>query len=81
MVSLEGPGKLGLRYLLLDPTTGEVVITGDAVAGPGSGEFVVNLSSGTTSGLFPGLYKMSFAAFSDAIALVADRTVDVEVSR
>ena len=80
-VTLEGPGTLGLRYLLLDPTTGEVIVTGDAETGPGSGEFVVNLSSGTTSGLFPGLYKMSFAAFSDAIALVADRSVDVEVTR
>jgi peptide/nickel transport system substrate-binding protein len=77
--SVKGPGRLGLRYLLVDPSTRSVVTTGEARPGTGEGEFVVSLPAELTTKLFPGLYQMSLVAYSDSIAFVVDRTVDIDV--
>lgn len=79
-VSVNGPGTLGLKYLLLDPATRTVVTQGEARPSNNKGDFVVMLSSSLTNNLFPGLYQMSFVAYSDELALVVDRTVDVDVA-
>lgn len=79
-VTVTGEGALGLRYLLLDPATGSVVQQGAADAGPTPGSFVVRVPAEVTGQLFPGLYRLSLAASSDATALITERTVDVEVT-
>lgn len=79
-VAVSGEGTLGLRYLLLDPATGTVVQQGAAEPGATPGTFVVRLPAEVTGQLFPGLYRLSLAASSDAIALITERTVDVEVT-
>jgi peptide/nickel transport system substrate-binding protein len=79
-VTVTGEGTLALRYLLLDPATGSVVQQGEAEAGATPGTFVVRLPAEVTGQLFPGLYRLSLAASSDATALITERTVDVEVT-
>ncbi len=79
-VTVTGEGTLALTYLLLDPATGTVVQQGSADPGATPGTFVVTLPAEVTGQLFPGLYRLSLAASSDATALITERTVDVEVT-
>ena len=77
-VTVEGPGALGLRYILLDPATGAIVKSGEA-EGSG-GDFIVRLDSQTTADLAPGLYNLFLAAFSDQVAALTERKVDLDVT-
>ena len=79
-VSVEGPGTLALRYLLVDPATAVVVVSGDATPGAEAGSFTVDISADVTATLFPGLYQLYLAASSDEVALVSERQVDLEVT-
>ena len=78
-VQVTGTGRLGLRYLLLDPGTRDVVMMGEATAGSSPGRFRVSIPRDVTSELFPGLYELSLVAYSDSVALVVERIVDVDV--
>jgi peptide/nickel transport system substrate-binding protein len=77
-VDLTGPGVLGLQYLLVDPATGKVLNKG--VAASEGGGFTVTLEAATTGQLLPGLYQLFLAAFSDEVASLTERRVDLEVS-
>jgi peptide/nickel transport system substrate-binding protein len=79
-VTVEGPGTIGLRYLLIDPAAGTVVTSGEAEPGSTPGTFSVPLTADVTGTLFPGPYRLSLAAWSDAVALVSERQVDLEVT-
>jgi peptide/nickel transport system substrate-binding protein len=74
-VQVEGPGELGVRYLLLDATTGELVGEGDAEAAGGDGRFSVRLGGE----LDAGLHRLHLAAHTDAVAIVVERSADLEV--
>jgi len=76
-VSLRGPGKLALRYLLFDPATGSVLQVGDAEPVNDS-EFVISLRAEDTARLQPGLYQLLLAAYSDELAQMVERRVDLE---
>ena len=78
--SVSGPGTLGLRYLLLDPALGEVILSGPADAGANEGEFSVTIPAEITGSLFPGFYELFLAADTDALAQVTERRVDLEVT-
>jgi peptide/nickel transport system substrate-binding protein len=78
-VTVEGPGTVALRYLLLDPAQGSVVTQGEATPGDG-GTFSVSIGGDVTGALFPGPYQLYLAASSDGIARVTERRVDVEVT-
>ena len=56
-VTVEGPGTLALKYLLVDPATGQVVVSGDATPGATAGTFTVDIGADVTGTLFPGLYR------------------------
>lgn len=77
-VTISGPGELGLRYLLVDPAAREVVDSGEARAA-GNGRFVVSIPASVTGTLFPGLYEVDLLAYSDAVARVEERVVQVDV--
>ena len=77
-VQVRGPGELGLRFLLIDPVSREVVAQDDAT-GVGGGAFVVTLSGRSTRDLFPGFYELALVAHSDSIATVVDRSVDISI--
>ena len=79
-VTVDGPGTLAMRYLLIDPSNGSVVASGDATPGATAGTFNVAIGADVTGTLFPGLYQLDLAASSDAVALVSERQVDLEVS-
>ncbi|MBT3275031.1 MAG: hypothetical protein HN368_17885 [Spirochaetales bacterium] len=79
-ISVNGPGKLGLRYLLVDPVTREVVLKEEAVETGSRGIFSVTIPGKISDGLFPGLYELSLVAYSDSVATVTDRSVDVDVT-
>ena len=77
-VEVSGPGEVGLRYVLVNPVTGKVVASGHAPS-PTGDRFTVRLSSNELGELTPGVYKLSLAAFSDAVVTLTERTVDLEV--
>jgi peptide/nickel transport system substrate-binding protein len=79
-VGVDGPGTLALRYLLIDPATGSVVTSGDATPTDDPASFSVDLPADLTGTLFPGLYRLSLAATSDQVGLVAEQEVDLEVT-
>jgi peptide/nickel transport system substrate-binding protein len=78
-VAVEGPGELGVSYLLQDLATGELVAQGTAEDG-GNGEFWVNLDPSVTAALNPGLHRLRLAAHSDEVAVVAEHTTDLDVT-
>ncbi|WP_082726549.1 ABC transporter substrate-binding protein [Limnochorda pilosa] len=94
-VAVRGPGRLGLRYLLVDPATRQVVAQGEAAPvdggadravetgrsaeAAGTDRFRITLAPETTAQLFPGLYQLHLAAFSDALARLEEAELDVEV--
>ena len=53
-VTVQGPGALALRYLLLDPSTGTVVQKGEATPGATPGTFTVTLGADVTDEPLPG---------------------------
>ncbi|MFN8489788.1 MAG: ABC transporter substrate-binding protein [Caldilineaceae bacterium] len=76
-IQLSGPGKLALHYLLSDSSTGKIITQGDATAGTNN-TFTISIPADQTSGLDAGLYHLSLAAYSDQLAQMAARQVDVE---
>ncbi len=77
-VQVEGPGDLGLLYLLIDPTTGGVLASGEAERSSGS-ELVIELGGDVTADLQPRFYQLFLAAFSDQLSRVREQRVDLEV--
>ncbi len=75
-----GPGKLGMRYVLIDPSTGKAIKSGEAQAGQGN-KFTVTLDQQTMSGVKAGLYKLFLAGYSDQMATIAEREVDLDVGK
>ena len=73
-----GPGELGLRFVLVDPVAREVIFSGDA-GRSGAGAFTVAIPGKATDSLFPGLYRLLLVVYSDTVASVTDRLVDVDV--
>jgi peptide/nickel transport system substrate-binding protein len=76
--SVTGPGTVGLRYLLLDPAVGEVVVQGQAEP-TADGRYAVTVPADITAALFPGFYQLYLAAESDSLARITERRVDLEV--
>ena len=76
-VTLEGPGLIDLRYLLLDPVSGEVVTLGDAQRTSGN-QYSLEIPGGVTGQLSDGLYQLFLVASSDLVSSLAERRVDLE---
>lgn len=77
-VTLDGPGELAIRYLLIDAATDAVIGEGDAMAN-GDGSFTVALDADLTNELELGLYNLILAAYSDQLAQMTERTLELEV--
>ncbi|MCD6032363.1 MAG: hypothetical protein K0S78_4545 [Thermomicrobiales bacterium] len=80
-VSVEGPGALSLRYVLIDPSAADaassVVASGEATGTDGS--FTVEIGSDVTGALFPSVYQLFLLASSDELARVTERAVDLPI--
>ena len=73
-VHVEGPGKLGLKLILLDPYSGKVVY--EAHAGKG----LIEIPAEVFKDLREGIYKLSIIAYSDSISIVSERVVEISLS-
>jgi peptide/nickel transport system substrate-binding protein len=76
-IDVEGPGHLGVRYVLIDPVTGKILGSGD-LKELNSGVFDFALKGTLTATLEPGLYHLYVAAYSDSLARTTERRVDIE---
>jgi peptide/nickel transport system substrate-binding protein len=77
-VHADGPGGLGIRFVFVDPVVREVIYASDAER-TSAGEFTVLIPGDVTEDLFPGLYQLSLVVYSDTLATVTDRLIDVDV--
>lgn len=77
-VSLRGPKRLELVYLLLEPTAGKVFLSGRLQAQ--EGEVLLSLDPATTARLAPGLYHLYLVLSSEDVARITERRVDLEVA-
>jgi len=78
--TVRGPGNIGIRYLLVDPSSNKVLSSGQTKVAK-AGDLSVNLDAGATKGLKAGLYRLFLAAYSDGIAAVAERAVDLNIGQ
>lgn len=77
-LTVKGPGKLSIEYILVDPAANKVVASGNGAPGA-NGDFTVALDTKVTSNLFPSVYQLYVLASSDAISQVAEREVDLNI--
>ena len=78
-VELDGPGELGILYILFDPVTREGAASGMATPTGGT-SFRISLSAEETQSLQAGLFTLHMAAFSDEVASITEKRVDLEVT-
>jgi peptide/nickel transport system substrate-binding protein len=80
-VTVEGPGTLSVRYVLVDPSAAdpEATIVASGEAAGENGSFTVEIGSDVTSVLFPSVYQLYLLATSDELARVTERVVDVSI--
>ena len=76
-LTLDGPGNLALRYLLLDTASGEIIQQGDAES-LDPNWFAVRLTADTTAELELGIYELVLVAYSDELARMAERRIELE---
>ncbi|RLG04166.1 MAG: hypothetical protein DRN60_00015 [Thaumarchaeota archaeon] len=73
-VHVEGPGKLGLKLILLDPYSGKIVYEAHAEKG------LIEIPAEVFKDLREGIYKLSIIAYSDSISIVSERVVEISLS-
>ncbi|MQG20477.1 MAG: hypothetical protein FI725_00540 [SAR202 cluster bacterium] len=78
-IKMDGPGKLGLRYQIIDPSTGEILLASNA-SSQNNSDFRITLDNQFTSQLSPGTYQIFLAGFSDKIARLGERKLELEAS-
>lgn len=69
IIEVQGPPPLGVKYLIKNPITGDIVSLGDAEALTAS-KFVIRMSPTFTEALEPGLYELIIATYSEQVAFV-----------
>ncbi len=77
-VNLNGPGNLGLRYILQDASTGEIIKEGQA-ANIDNGQFNVTIPSNQIPVLTGDFYTLSLAAYTDELSVLLERKLDIQV--
>ena len=76
-LTLDGPGNLSLRYLLIDTASGEIIQQGDAdTLDPNW--FAIRMTAETTDELELGIYELVLVAYSDELARMAERRIELE---
>ena len=76
-LTLDGPGNLALRYLLIDTASGEIIQQGDAES-LDPNWFAIRLTADTTAELELGIYELVLVAYSDELARMAERRIELE---
>ena len=78
-MEVQGPGELGVRYILVDPVTGSKVTSGDAQAVSPT-QYTIQLPAEATAAIRPGLYDLFITAFSDEVSSLAERKITIEAT-
>ncbi len=76
-MELDGPGELAVLYILKDASSGEILFSGEA-APQGDNAFAIALTEEETDDLDFGLFELTLAAYSDELARVTERKVEIE---
>jgi cobalamin biosynthesis Mg chelatase CobN len=76
-LTLDGPGNLSLRYLLFDTASGEIIQQGDAET-LDANWFAIRMTAETTAELELGIYELVLVAYSDELARMAERRIELE---
>ena len=76
-MELDGPGELAVLYILKDASSGEILFSGEAAA-QGDNAFAIALTEEETGDLDFGLFELTLAAYSDELARVTERKVEIE---
>jgi len=76
-LTLEGPGNLSMRYLMIDTATGEIIQQGDAET-LDPNWFAIRMTAETTDQLELGIYELVLVAYSDELARMAERRIELE---
>ena len=76
-LELEGPGQLAVEYVLKDASSGQVLLSGQAEE-QADGSFAIALTADETDALDADLFKLILAAWSDDLARVTERTLEIE---
>ena len=77
IVELTGAGNLGLRYILMNEITGQIISKGDAIP-DNDNNFLINFDESLVSQLEPGFYKLYLAGYSDSISSLNERIIVLE---
>ena len=75
--TLEGPGNLSIRYLLIDAATNEIIQQGDAEPVEDN-RFAVRLDAEIIAVSDLGIYELVLVAYSDELARMAERRIQLE---
>jgi peptide/nickel transport system substrate-binding protein len=78
VVELSGVPPMGVKYLIKNPLTGELLDIGDAEAITSS-KFQISLSQEFTEAMEPGLYELSVGGYSEEVAMVSTAKVFFDV--
>jgi len=70
VIEVSGLPPLGVKYLIRNPITAEILAIGDAEAITAS-KFLISLSANFTDAMEPGLYELTVAAYSEQVAFVS----------
>lgn len=76
-LTLDGPGNLSLRYILIDTASGEIIKQGDADT-LDANWFAIRLTADMTDQLELGIYELVLVAYSDELARMAERRIELE---
>ena len=80
VLELAGPGEIAVLYIIKDPSSGEVLFSGNAQSSTEEDNvFTIVLSEADTADLEFGLLEITLAAYSDDLARVTQRQVEIEV--
>lgn len=79
-IPVTAPGTIEARWLLIDPATRLPIASGTGAPGAPAGTVRVELPADLTANAFPGPYQLYLAATSDAVAVTAERRIDVVIA-
>ena len=78
-LSVDGPGDIGINYILQDPATGAFITSGSAES-TGSREFRLTIPTSISKSLNQDLYHLHLAIHSDKLAAIVEKRIDMEFS-
>jgi peptide/nickel transport system substrate-binding protein len=77
-LTVDGPGEINVRYLLMDPSSGNMLTKG--VTNKKGNEYTLTIPSEVTGEMVNGIYHLFLVGSSDKVSSLAERRVDMKAS-